>query len=111
MTVIGQTDTFLRTLAFDEKVGVLQSITPRQVARATRHAAAHVYETDYTALADHFNALNMLIPALYGDSSRFVAYCHDALAVVPAPGDCNAELIDLTRQGTTTPRRDGQRSS
>jgi hypothetical protein len=92
-----QTDTFLRTLAFYEKVGVLDSIAEWQVARATRNAAAHVYETDYAAIAEHFNALNALIPALYGDSSRFVAYCRDTLGVVPVPGDFAAEFIEVTR--------------
>jgi hypothetical protein len=95
-----QTDIFLRTLAFYEKIGVLESITEWQVARATRNAAAHVYETDYAAIAEHFNALNALIPALYGDSSRFVTYCRDTLGVIPVPGDFNAEFIDLTCQGT-----------
>lgn len=47
--------------------------------------------------AEHFNALNALIPALYGSSSRFVAYCRDTLGVVPAPGDCVAEFVGVTR--------------
>jgi hypothetical protein len=91
-------NTFLRTLAFYEKIGVLDSITQWQLARATRNAAAHVYETDYATIAEHFNALNALIPALYGDSSRFVAYCRETLCVIPAPGDFEQEFIDLTGQ-------------
>jgi hypothetical protein len=47
--------------------------------------------------AEHFNALNALIPALYGDSSRFVACCRDTLGVVPVPGDFAAEFVDATR--------------
>jgi len=89
---------FLRTLAFYEKVGVLDSITQWQLARATRNAAAHVYETDYTTIAEHFNALNALIPALYGNSLRFVAYCRETLGITPAPGDFEREFIDLTGQ-------------
>lgn len=103
-----QTDTFLRTLAFYEKIGVLESMTQWQVARATRNAAAHVYETDYAAIADHFNALNTLIPGLYGDCSRFVAYCRDTLGVAPIPGDFNGEFVDLMRQGTKGPGSGGK---
>jgi hypothetical protein len=91
-------NTFLRTLAFYEKVGVLDSITQWQLARATRNAAAHVYETDYTTIAEHFNALNALIPALYGNSLRFVAYCRETLGITPSPGDFEREFIDLTGQ-------------
>jgi len=98
-------NTFLRTLAFYEKIGVLDSITRWQLARATRNAAAHVYETDYATIAEHFNALNALIPALYGDSSRFVAYCRDNLSITPAPGDFEQEFMDLTgRVGVASDR-------
>lgn len=91
------TDTFLRTLAFYEKVGVLDSVTEWQVARATRNAAAHVYETDYVAIAEHFNALHALTPPLYGVASRFVAYCRETLGVVAVPGDFDREFGDLIR--------------
>jgi hypothetical protein len=106
-----QTDTFLRNLAFYEKVGVLESITQWQVARATRNAAAHVYETDYGVIAEHFNALNALIPGLYGDCFRFIVYCRDTLQVVPVPGDFSQEFIDLTRQGRTGVISEGLGSS
>lgn len=103
-------NTFLRTLAFYEKIGVLDSIARWQLALATRNAAAHVYEIDYASIAEHFNALNALIPALYGDSSRFVAYCRETLCVIPAPGDFEQELVDLAGRMALGPDTEGSES-
>jgi len=41
---------------------------------------------------EHFNALNELLPALYGDASRFVRYCHDVLSVNPQTGDFSGDF-------------------
>ena len=55
-------DTFLKVLAFYEKVGVLDSVAAWQLCRTTLNLAAHDYETDYAGIAEHFNSLHALIP-------------------------------------------------
>ena len=78
------TDTFLKTLAFYEKTGVIESVAGWQLYRTVRNLAAHDYETDYGEIADHFNALQELIPPLKQDAIRFVNYCGAILNIHPA---------------------------
>lgn len=80
-------NTFLKVLVFYDKVGVLDSVAAWQICRTTRNLAAHDYETDYAAIAEHFNALPALIPNLYGDAARFLVYCQENLGVLPAQAD------------------------
>ena len=51
---------------------------PLLSSQAARNLAAHDYETDYVAVAEHFNALHDLIPGLLATAGRFAAYCRDA---------------------------------
>lgn len=90
-------DTFLKVLAFYEKTGVIDSIASWQLCRATRNLAAHDYGTDYAEVAEHFNALHSLIPTLYGDAYRFVAYCRETLEVNPLRTDFESEFSAITR--------------
>lgn len=90
------TETFLKTLTFFEKVGVLGSVTAWQLCRATRNLAAHDYETDYAVIAEHFNALNELIPVLYADSARFLVYCRSSLGITPLSTDFSDEFVAIT---------------
>lgn len=85
-------ETFLKILAFYEKIGVLDSIVDWQLCRATRNLAAHEYDTDYATIAEHFNALNGLIPSLYTNASRFLVYCREELNILPLEGDFNGEF-------------------
>ena len=90
-------DTFLKVLAFYEKVGVLDSVAAWQLCRTTRNLAAHDYEIDYAGIAEHFNSLHALIPHLYGNAARFLVYCQEALGVLPAQGDFADEFTDIVR--------------
>ena len=85
-------ETFLKTLAFFEKVGVLDSVTDWQLCRATRNLAAHEYATDYAAITEHFNTLNNLAPGLYGNATRFLDYCREALHILPLSADFASEF-------------------
>jgi hypothetical protein len=80
-------ETFLKTLAFYEKVGVLEPVATWQLCRATRNLAAHVYETDYAAIAEHFNTLYTLIPGLYANAARFLRYTREVLGILPLHDD------------------------
>jgi hypothetical protein len=90
-------DTFLKMLAFYEKIGILDALADWQLCRATRNLAAHAYETDYGAIAEHFNTLNRLTPMLYGVAGRFVDYCQTALGVGPLSENFTAEFLATTR--------------
>jgi hypothetical protein len=88
-------ETFLKTLTFYEKVGVLDSVASWQTCRATRNLAAHVYETDYAAIAEHFNTLHALIPGLYANASRFLRYSREALGILPLQCDFAEEFTAI----------------
>jgi hypothetical protein len=90
-------ETFLNVLAFYEKIGVLASADEWQLCRAARNLAAHAYETDYKTIAEHFNTLHTLIPALYGIAARFLAYCRETLHIQPAQNDFTQEFTAITR--------------
>lgn len=89
-------DTFLKVLAFYEKMGVLDSVVAWQLCRTTRNLAAHNYDADYAGIAEHFNSLHALIPNLYGDASRFLVYCQESLEVLPTHGDFANEFTSIT---------------
>lgn len=78
---------FLKTLAFYEKVGVLESTALWQQCRLARNEAAHTYDTDYEATAEHFNTLHELQPILLRIAARFETWCGEALGVDPATDD------------------------
>lgn len=90
-------ETFLKVLAFYEKTGVIDSVASWQLCRTTRNLAAHDYGTDYAEVAEHFNALHTLIPALYGDASRFVEYCRTALEAQPQQMDFAEDFAAIVR--------------
>jgi hypothetical protein len=75
----------------------LDSLTAWQLCRTTRNLAAHDYETDYAEIAEHFNSLHALVPNLYGDTARFLAYCQDALGVLPIHADFADEFKAIVR--------------
>lgn len=77
-------ESFLRVLAFFEKMGVISSSETWQTCRAARNLAAHDYETDYGKVAEHFNTLHELKPHLLAAAVNFVDYCERELGVLPA---------------------------
>jgi hypothetical protein len=79
--------TFLKILAFYEKVGVIDSIDSWQLYRTTHNLAAHEYEIEYAGIAGHFNSLRELMPDLYADAWRFLQYCSETLGVSPSEND------------------------
>ncbi|HRQ56858.1 MAG TPA: hypothetical protein PLN31_05520 [Azoarcus taiwanensis] len=86
------TDSFLKILALFEKLGVIESTADWQRSRAARNLAAHDYETDYAAIAEHFNMLCSLHPMLYTAAGRLVAVCRDSLKVEPLTRDFHDEF-------------------
>ena len=91
-------DTFLKALAFYEKLGVIDSIDAWQTCRAARNLAAHAYETDYASIAEHFNTLHEMQPVLYRAARAFVAHCRDTLDILPASSDFASEFDDIVER-------------
>lgn len=90
-------DTFLKVLAFYEKIEVIDSVQSWQLCRTTRNLSAHEYGIDYAKIAEHFNSLHELIPLLYKFSRKFVYYCHENLDVIPDKGDFNNDFQYITQ--------------
>lgn len=78
-----RTDSFLKVLAFFVKAGVAESTEAWQTCRTARNLAAHDYEIDYAAIAEHFNTLHELVPMLYETSARLLDYCAEELGISP----------------------------
>lgn len=91
------TQRFLKMLAHFEKVGALESVESWQTLRAVRNLAAHDCDTDYAAIAEHFNALHGLQSDVVRSAARFVRHCGDTLGIGPAAGDFHAEVMALHR--------------
>ncbi|MFP4696694.1 hypothetical protein [Thiohalospira sp.] len=85
-------ETFLKVLAFFEKVGILESMEQWQVARAARNLAAHDYELEYAGIAEHFNQLHELAPTLYQEAERLLGFCREQLHIEPVRGDFGEEF-------------------
>ncbi len=85
-------DTFLKALSFYERIGVIGSIDEWQISRSVRNLSAHAYETDYSAIAEHFNTLHELRGSLYRAAARFVMLCRKELNIQPASDDFAAEF-------------------
>jgi hypothetical protein len=91
-------DTFLKALAFYEKVGVIESIEAWQLCRAARNLAAHDYETDYSEITEHFNSLHHLLPQLYRTAAALLRYCHAPLGVQPLHDHFEHDFLDVIRR-------------
>ncbi len=89
------TDSFLKVLAYYEKSGVIVSVSSWQLCRAARNLAAHDYETEYAAIAEHFNTLHDLQAMLYQTAARLIENCSSNLAVTPTSPDFSAEFVDI----------------
>lgn len=94
-------DSFLKTLSFYEKIGVLESVSSWQLCRTVRNLAAHDYEIEYAEIADHFNSLHTLTPLLYASAARFLSYCQEILSIEPKPGDFSADFILIVKVALT----------
>jgi len=90
-------DSFLKVLSFYEKCGVIASMEQWQLYRTVRNLAAHDYETDYAVIADHFNTLHELLPALYTDAERFMNYCQGTLHIAPESPDFERYFFTITK--------------
>lgn len=86
------TSPFLRVLALFEKLGVIESVSAWQLGRTARNLAAHDYDTDYAVIAEHFNQLNALRPAMLGTASRLMAVSAADLGIHPATEDFAREF-------------------
>lgn len=89
------TDSFLQVLVFFEKVGVVESVEQWQQARMVRNVAAHDYETDYAAIAEHFNTLAENTPLLLTTARRLITRVEHDLHVKPLTGDFKREFAQL----------------
>ncbi|GAB6111215.1 hypothetical protein [Desulfomicrobium salsuginis] len=92
-----QAVTFLRVLTFYEKIGVLESVRQWQECRTARNLAAHDYDINYAAIADHFNTLHAMTPFLYGSAWRFADYCQNILGVFPKSKDFEPGFTQVAR--------------
>ena len=90
-------DSFLKVLVFYEKCGVIASAEQWQLYRTIRNLAAHDYETDYAVIAEHFNTLNQLLPALYTDAGNFSNYCDNELDVVAETKDFESGFLRVAQ--------------
>ncbi|KAF0162038.1 MAG: hypothetical protein FD157_4051 [Rhodocyclaceae bacterium] len=95
-------DNFLKVLAYYEKQGVVDSIETWQTLRTVRNLAAHNYDTDYGVIAEHFNTLHEMDPALYRSAAAFIDLCHDKLDITPAQSDFTEEFNAIRRIGQGT---------
>jgi len=93
-------DSFLKVLSFYEKCGVIESMESWQLYRTARNLASHEYETDYAAIAEHFNTLYELLPALYDDAANFISYCKKTLSIDPKTRDFEKDFLAITHHGT-----------
>lgn len=89
-------DTFLRVLAYFEKVAVLNSMEDWQAMRVLRNLAAHEYGTNYATIADHFNAVNDIIPSLYKIAGNFSCFCKDNLKIAPSTNEFSQDFQKIT---------------
>lgn len=90
------TDSFLKVLALFEKLRVIDSIEAWQLSRTVRNLAAHDYETDYDAIAEHFNTLHNLSDTLYAIAHRLLATCRATLDIEPQDQDFAPEFDAIT---------------
>jgi len=89
-----RTDSFLKVLAIFVKTGVVESTEIWQTCRTVRNLAAHDYEIEYSAIAEHFNTLHELIPMLYGTSAKLLDYCADNLGISPADSELRQRFLE-----------------
>lgn len=87
---------FLQVLVLFEKVGVLDSAKRWQQARLVRNQAAHDYDPDYNAIAEHFNTLQQLIPGLFATAGKLLTYTNAELGVAPATRQFQEEFEQLS---------------
>lgn len=85
-------ETFLKTLSYFEKIGVLSSIETWQEMRALRNMAAHEYGIEYAVIAEHFNTLYSFVPQLICISDQFTNYCESTLGIRPADSEFMQEV-------------------
>jgi hypothetical protein len=90
-----QPDSFLKVLTLFEKLGVVASIDTWQQSRLLRNAAAHNYETSYTAIAEHFNTVAELSDMLLDTARRLLQRVEQDLDIRPHPGEFDAEFHRL----------------
>jgi hypothetical protein len=96
-----RTETFLRVLAFCEKVGLLESTEVWHTCRALRNRAAHDYGTDTGITAAHFNAIYDLIPFLTDVTLAASRHARMTLGVHPSDDRFATALLSVR-----TPRPD-----
>lgn len=90
-------DSFLKILSFYEKLGIIDSVESWQLCRTARNLAAHDYEINYDAIAEHFNTLYELTPTLYQSAKRFQSYCQQSLAIEAIDKDFYPDFQKITQ--------------
>jgi len=90
-----QPQSFLQILSFFEKLGVLESSERWQQGRIVRNMAAHEYETDYDAIAEHFNTLVSLTPLLNETARHLINRIDQDLDISPATDDFKEEFARI----------------
>lgn len=75
-------------------------MSQNDLLQTQRQHLGNLLETDYQRVAEHFNTLHALRLTLYAAARKFLAYCADQLAVVPASQDFAAEFARTTAQAS-----------
>ena len=86
---------FLHVLVFFEKHGVVASTPQWQRIRKMRNDAAHDYDIDPQATADHFNQIEVDLPSLAGTALRLVGFCKLWLKIEPVDAQVHVAFMEL----------------
>lgn len=70
-----------------------------QQGRIIRNVAAHDYETDYDAIAEHFNTLDTLCALLLKTGKRLIEHVEQDLGIKPQTEDFTQEFLQLFPKG------------
>lgn len=83
---------FLHVLVYFEKNAVIASTSNWMRIRKMRNDAAHDYDLDPHATAEHFNQLAADLPELIATTQRLVLFCREMLSVSPVDDECHLAL-------------------
>lgn len=84
---------FLHVLVYFEKNAVIASTSNWMRIRKMRNDAAHDYDLNPIATAEHFNQLVADLPEMIAPTQRLVFFCREILAVLPVDDECHHALL------------------
>ena len=90
-------ESFLKVLSVFERLGVIDNPEDWHRCRAVRNLAAHDYDTDYEAIASHFNDVYDLYPSLLRSATKLIDLCNERLHVFPTGTDFADEFVRVAQ--------------